>query len=243
MTDAPSHEEPKFYQQIDSMDCSYLPDRKSNSVFLDPDEDVSVELLNTLHLNGFRRSGRLVYRPHCEGCSECMSCRVINDLFEPSKNQKKALTRNKGIHMRWRESGYYEEHYNLYDRYISERHNDGSMYPPTPEQYKDFIVEGLGNHKFLEFYQGEELVGCSIVDFYNDGLSAVYSYYKPELAKKSIGRFIIVSLIKLSRQYNLPYTYLGYLVRNCQKMSYKAEYQPLQVFNGLDWIRYQIEEI
>lgn len=228
----------KFYQQAEDSACSYLADENSNSIFLDPEHEPDNHLINTLHLNGFRRSGQLIYRPHCQSCQQCMSCRVINDQFQLSKNQKKAMSRNKELTMHWRPSGLYPEHFELYQRYINDRHKDGSMYPASQEQYQGFIVEGVGNHKFLEFFDADKkLVACCVVDFFDDGLSAVYSYYDPDLAPKSVGRFIIVSLILLSQQYNLPHTYLGYWIQDSDKMRYKQEYQPLQIFNGSQWIQ------
>jgi arginyl-tRNA--protein-N-Asp/Glu arginylyltransferase len=33
----------------------------------------------------------------------------------------------------------------------------------------------------------------------------------------------------------LEYLYLGYWIRDCQKMSYKADYRPLQVYQNSRW--------
>jgi len=33
----------------------------------------------------------------------------------------------------------------------------------------------------------------------------------------------------------VDFVYLGYWIKACQKMAYKAEYQPLQVFEDLVW--------
>ena len=33
-----------------------------------------------------------------------------------------------------------EEHYDLYARYIAGRHADGSMYPPSPSQFRSFLL-------------------------------------------------------------------------------------------------------
>lgn len=52
---------------------------------------------------------------------------------------------------------------------------------------------------------------------------------------RSLGKLSILWLINWAQKQNLPYVYLGYWIRDCQKMSYKAHYQPLERFTGLEW--------
>ena len=46
-------------------DCSYLPDRQSTTMFVDPKAEVDRTLYSQLTALGFRRSGSHYYRPHC----------------------------------------------------------------------------------------------------------------------------------------------------------------------------------
>lgn len=225
-----------FYRHIEDSDCGYLPDLQSNSIFIDPDSKPSLDQLNLLHLQGFRRSGKLVYRPQCPECNACHSSRIINSDFIASKNQKKALKRNLDIHLRWVKAEFNEEHYQLYQRYIALRHQDGEMFPASEDQYRGFLIEGHGTHKFLELRDSKNiLIGCCVVDIFYDGLSAIYSYFDPEQPKRSLGRFIVLALISQGQKMELPYTYLGYWIKNSSKMNYKADYQPLEVFDGKTW--------
>jgi arginine-tRNA-protein transferase len=227
-----------FYRHTEDSDCGYLPNRQSNSIFIDPDSEPSKDQLNLLHLQGFRRSGKLVYRPQCDGCNACQSSRIINTQFSPSKNQKKAIKRNQELKLRWAEAEFLEEHYKLYEHYIATRHREGEMYPATKEQYQGFLIEGHGTHKLLEIRDTDDtLVACCVVDIYYDGLSAIYSYFDPDQPKRSLGRFIVLALISQGQELGLPYTYLGYWIKESSKMSYKADYQPLEVFNGQEWLK------
>lgn len=227
-----------FYRHLEDSDCGYLPNKQSNSIFIDPDSEPSKDQLNLLHLQGFRRSGKLVYRPQCEGCNACQSSRINNAQFSPSKNQKKAIKRNQELRLRWVEAEFLEEHYLLYEHYIATRHRDGEMYPATKEQYQGFLIEGHGTHKLLEVRDADDiLVACCVVDIYYDGLSAIYSYFDPDQPKRSLGRFIVLALISQGQELGLPYTYLGYWIKESSKMSYKADYQPLEVFNGQEWLK------
>jgi arginine-tRNA-protein transferase len=41
--------------------------------------------------------------------------------------------------------------------------------------------------------------------------------------------------ISLAAKLNKPYVYLGYWIENCQKMSYKKKYQPIEFFKENSW--------
>ncbi|HAB04442.1 MAG TPA: arginyltransferase, partial [Alcanivorax sp.] len=41
--------------------------------------------------------------------------------------------------------------------------------------------------------------------------------------------------IRASHRLGLPYLYLGYWIRQCQKMSYKSQYQPLELLRDGRW--------
>ena len=112
------------------------------------------------------------------------------------------------------------------------------MFPANQDQYQGFLIEGHGTHKFLEIRDSEDtLIACCVVDIFYDGLSAIYSYFDPQQPKRSLGRFIILALISQGQQMGLPYTYLGYWIKDSSKMNYKADYQPLEVYNGELWRR------
>jgi len=61
--------------------CSYLDGKSARSVFLDPAITISQELYVNLNNQGFRRSGKFLYKPRCEHCNACVSTRVIVDEF------------------------------------------------------------------------------------------------------------------------------------------------------------------
>lgn len=230
------HKALEFYRHLEDSPCGYLPNQQSNSLFIDPDSNPSEDQLNLLHLQGFRRSGRLVYRPHCPDCNKCYSSRIVNAQFSPSKNQKRTLRRNKDLRLRWVDIGFNDEHYALYQQYINTRHQDGEMFPASKEQYKGFLIDGHGTHKFLEARnEAGILIACCVVDIFYDGLSAIYSYFDPMQDKRSLGRYMVLALISQGIAMNLPYTYLGYWIKESSKMNYKSDYQPLEVFDGEFW--------
>ncbi|MBP0049167.1 arginyltransferase [Marinobacterium sp. AK62] len=219
-------------------DCSYLPDMQARTLFVDPRANVSKHLYSQLSDLGFRRSGSHIYRPHCEHCQACISVRIPVDAFKPSKTQKRIENRNRDLLVRSVPCQLTAEYYALYERYICQRHKDGDMYPPTPEQFVNFLIEGSQDSCFYEFRAPDgQLVAISVCDRLEQGLSALYTFFDPDLDRRSLGVNAVLWLIREAQHANLPYLYLGYWVRNCRKMNYKTAYRPLEMLLDGEWQR------
>ena len=75
----------------------------------------------------------------------------------------------------------------------------------------------------------------TVVDRLEDGLSAIYTFFDPEEDRRSLGTYAILWQAEQARQMGLNYLYLGYWIRDCQKMAYKSDYRPLQVYRNSRW--------
>ena len=227
------------YYISDPYPCDYIQHNQSRVVFIAPDEPVDERLVSELSRSGFRRSGELIYKPECDSCQQCLSCRVPVDEFVMNSAQKKAWKRNQDLITNIIPSSQANEtHFELYCRYIQARHANGSMIETlNPEQFEEFLVKSKAKSIFLEFYHEQRLIAVSVCDVFDDGISAVYTFFDPEYSKRSLGGFAILKQIEYVKQLGLRYLYLGYWIPHSRKMKYKSNYQPLELYYHDNWRR------
>ncbi len=216
--------------------CSYLPDEQATTLFLDPSQPMDTGLYADLSELGFRRSGDHLYRPHCQRCNACVPARIPAVRFQPSRQQKRIFKRNADLQVTAIRPQYTEEYFDLYRRYIEQRHSDGDMYPPSRDQFATFLVRDLPFSRFYEFRAGERLLAVAVTDLLPNGLSAVYTFYEPEEERRSLGRFAILWQIGEALRLELNAVYLGYWIKNCKKMNYKTQYRPIELLINQRWM-------
>lgn len=217
--------------------CSYIEGQIATTVFVDPEAAIDIELYSQLSLLGFRRSGGHLYRPQCASCQACISCRIPVEFFTPNRAQRRCWQKNQDIQIQVVRDIHSSEHYQLYSRYIESRHQDGDMYPPSEEQYKAFLTSEWQATEYWEFRLEGRLIGVSVCDHVDDGLSAVYTFFDPDLSERALGKFAVLSQIDKARQSGLNYVYLGYWIKQCEKMNYKIQYRPLELLMNHRWMR------
>ena len=216
--------------------CSYLPEQKAITMFVDPKVNVGTDLYTELSRFGFRRSGTHYYRPHCNHCKACIPLRVLTNEFKPSRSQKRIIKLNQNTVAQVMTPNFHEDHYLMYEKYITQRHADGDMYPPSREQYRSFLVDGHSCTQFVEFSSGSQVLGIAVIDKLIDGLSAIYTFFDPEYDHLSLGTYAVLWQIDESRKQGFPYLYLGYFIRQCKKMNYKTAFKPYEARINEYWL-------
>ena len=229
-----TNREIKFYL-TDESSCNYLSNRQQQSIVVDPKLQLTSPLYSLLAANGFRRSGDIAYRPQCVHCQACLSLRIPVSQFKPSRTHLRTMKKNEHLTVRPQPAEFKHEHFDLYCKYLSLRHPGSSMCHPSVDEYKNFLISLDVDTIFYEFRQQEELVAVAVTDLLDHGLSAVCTFYDPNHLEKSLGTYAILWQCQQTKNMNLPWLYLGYWVKECEKMAYKSKFKPAEVFQNDTW--------
>ena len=217
--------------------CSYLDARMSTILFVDPQRILNEGEYGMFVRQGFRRSGDLVYRPHCQGCSACVPVRLPVADFSPSRSQRRVWNRNSDIEVVEQPAVFSAAHFELYRRYQAGRHPDSGMNDADPQKYLGFLTSRQVETVFFELRAADRLLGVAVADVLPDGLSAVYTFFDPDVPRRALGVFALMWEIAETARRGLDYLYLGYWIAESPKMSYKINYQPLEALRGGHWLK------
>lgn len=215
--------------------CSYLDDEQAITLFADPEAAITNSTYHQLSMYGFRRSGNYIYKPQCATCHACLSVRVPVNDFQASRQQRRVWKNNQDLLVRKVPATYVQAHYDLYAKYISVRHADGDMYPPSVAQYVSFLFADWSETWLYEFYEHDKLVAVAVCDALKNGLSAVYTFYDCDAEKRSLGTYAVLWQIAEAQKLKLSFVYLGYWVEKSRKMTYKTHFQPLEALIDQLW--------
>ena len=222
--------------------CGYFPQRQARDLVLDPQDARLAELYPMALGWGFRRSGNLVYRPHCQQCRACVPVRVPAARFAPDRSQRRCLARNASLECRVLPAQRTDEQFALYQNYLAGRHANGGMDDHGPHEFDQFLIGHWPHARFLEIRAPGgnggrgKLLAVAVTDVTAVGLSAVYTFFDLEESARSLGTFAILQQIQWARRAALPHLYLGYWIQGHRKMDYKRRYRPLEYFDGRRWL-------
>ena len=214
--------------------CLYLPDQLSRLRYR-VIHHCTPETYESLLVRGWRRFGRVFFRPACAACFECRSLRVDVEHFRPNRSMRRTAKRNRDLRVLVRRAAVSEQHRELYESYhrdMAERKGWSEKSITLLEYYRTFVDgrQGFG-HEML-CLDGDRLVAVALVDLLPRAVSAVYCYYEPELRARSLGVYSVLRQVDLARALGAPYLYLGYWIEGNESMRYKANYRPHEILAG-----------
>lgn len=228
----------QYFFSTAPLPCPYLPGRTERRLVTELAGRNAVAVHDTLSRAGFRRSHGIAYVPVCRTCTACVAVRIVAGEFRPSRSQRRALARNDDLIAVERPPRATDEQYRLFRRYQRARHGGGEMARMDFADYQMLIEETPVDTLVVEFRDREGvLVAACLADRLADGFSAVYSFFDPALARRSLGTFMILWLVEWTHLLDLPYVYLGFWVKNCAKMDYKTGFRPLEAYTVDGWKR------
>ncbi|MSO69743.1 MAG: arginyltransferase [Alphaproteobacteria bacterium] len=214
--------------------CPYLAGRLERKLLTPLTGSRAPFTYDDLIKRGFRRSHTVAYRPACRQCDACVPVRIVTREFEPSRNLKRSIR----VCASWRAEEFAEPtalpaHYRLFQRYQATRHTGGNMARMSFAEYRSMVEESFVHTRLAEFRNDAgALQGIAIYDRVENGLSALYQFFEPDLESTSPGSFMIAWMVERALSLGLDHVYLGYYIGECRKMAYKARFQPLEALGA-----------
>lgn len=221
--------------------CPYIKGKEERKLFTRLSGPMAHFVNNELNQHGFRRSQGISYRPACEDCSACHSIRVCVDEFTLSRSFRRTLGKNDDLVCVEKASIATAEQFTLLSQYLHARHSDGDMAMMDEFDYAAMVEDTPIDTRIYEYRDANDdhLIAACITDRLEDGLSMVYSYFSPEDQTRSLGGLMVLDHIKMCQDQGLSYLYLGYWIKDCDKMSYKKRFQPAEILTKTGWTSFE----
>lgn len=215
----------------ENRECSYFETKLSDIRYKYMHNCLKVDYQKMLE-RGWRRFGKMHFVPECKECTQCVSMRIDVTNYKFSKSEKRVINKNKDTKVYIRPPSMTQEHLNLYDKYhkFMNKKKDWTYNKIEPSEYLKSYVDGKDEYaKEFLYVVDDELIGVALVDILPKAISAIYCYYNHSYSELSIGKFSILTQIKIAKELNIPYIYLGYWIKNHYSMGYKEHYKPYEI--------------
>ena len=214
--------------------CAYIEGNVEQRLALDLTENPDAH--DQLAMAGFRRVENWAYKPVCQKCQACMPIRIDCVNHRSGRNLSRIYKSNQDLRRSVSTKEVGEDHYILFQEYLTNRHEDGQMAAMSFQEFTN-MIHNSPIETFLVEYRDvtDELIACIMVDVQKDGLSAVYSFFDPLSSNRSLGTFMILDMIELTKELQKDYLYLGFYIAQSRKMAYKARFAPSEVFINGEW--------
>jgi arginine-tRNA-protein transferase len=214
--------------------CSYL-DNLEQTMHYKIIENCSKNKCQEFIHRGFRRFGKMYFRPICTACDECKSIKIDVKNFKFSKSQRRVINKAKHIKSMIQKPSLTKEHIELFEKYhLHMRNEKGWDYTPTSAQgYYNSFVSGANDFGYeILYFDEDKLIGVDLVDILPNSVSSIYFYYDPDYKKYALGKLSMYMQIKFAEQSDKDWIYMGYYVKDCPSLSYKSHYEPYLTLQG-----------
>lgn len=111
------------------------------------------------------------------------------------------------------------------------------MADAAPDEYWRFFTADWCPSEFFEIRLETQLLGIAIIDDTGASLSAVYTFFEPDVPSRSLGTFAILKQIETAALRGYPWLYLGYHIADCPQMNYKTGFTPHERLTAQGWVR------
>lgn len=214
--------------------CSYLADRNQTTHYK-VIEECSAAHCQELIERGYRRFGKMFFRPLCSSCDECKSIKIDVKNFELSSSQRRVIKKAAKIKSYIQRPSISKPHLELFEKYhlFMKEKKGWDHTPSTAQGYYSSFVDGHNEFGYeVLYYLDEKLIGVDLIDILEDGVSSIYFYYDPDYEQYSLGKLSLYNQIMFANKSQKKWIYLGYYVKDCPSLSYKSHYKPYITLDG-----------
>jgi arginine-tRNA-protein transferase len=214
--------------------CSYLQNEEQTMHYKVIDNCTASQCQEFIE-RGFRRFGKMYFRPICSSCNECKSIKIDVKNFKFSKSQRRVIKKASFIKSYIQTPTMSQEHLKLFEKYhLFMKDKKGWKHSPTnPQNYFSSFVDGHNGFGYeILYFDDDKLIGVDLIDILENGISSIYFYYDPQYAKYGLGKLSLLHQIKFAKENKKDWIHLGYYVKECPSLSYKADYKPFLTLMG-----------
>lgn len=216
--------------------CPYVPGRAERKLIVELDNRSGALVYDDLSRAGFRRSHHFAYRPACRGCAGCVPVRIAVERFGDTRWTRRVRNANRDLTGALAPARATQEQFRLFLAYQQARHADSDMASMNFRDYRGMVEDSPLRTQLAEFRDlAGGLAAASLIDWLDDGVSAVYSVFDPAERRRSLGSWSILWLVEECRRRRLPFVYLGYWIADSPKMAYKARFPGLERLTASGW--------
>lgn len=217
--------------------CSYIEGKIEKRIYVSIPDIVNEreKIVSSLTRRGFRRNYNHMYIPSCKNCNSCISSRINIKNFILSKSNKRNLKENCDLFLVDNEV-YSEYRFKLFQKYCQNRHKNGQMKDMSQIEFINFFHRAMNKIKIFDLVDSNrKLFGSILLDVLEDGYSAVYSFYDPNLKKRGLGKNLILKTIQKLKDQKSDFLYLGYWIKESNNMNYKSSFNNIEYFVDGFW--------
>ncbi|MFK8052000.1 MAG: arginyltransferase [Woeseiaceae bacterium] len=216
--------------------CPYLPDQEARMPLRHPVGGLTGKQFDQRLEAGDRRTGSFLYRTNCPSCSACLPIRIPVHAFKPNRSQRRTLRRgDRVIKTQVTKPIADERRIALYNKHGRERGLNTLQESISLDNYRDFFTTSCCDTIEISYTIDEALVAVAILDIGEKAASAVYCYFDPEYARFGLGVYSVLTQLRLARQWEMDYLYLGLYIADSPHMNYKTNYQPHELLIDGRW--------
>lgn len=219
--------------------CPYLAGETARMPLRMPLARITLEQADQRLAEGHRRTGEFIYQTNCPSCSACQPIRLDVGEFQFSRNHRRTL--NRGDRKFQQRIGPLEADQQRASLFNKHRKLRGLAKRETSIDLNEYawgFVRSCFESFEITYWLDDRLVCLAVCDLGATSVSAVYTFYDPEIESDSIGTYSVLKQIQYCQEQGLRHLYLGYYVAGSKHMRYKARYTPCELLVDGKWLKF-----